>query len=158
RLFVGRYGTGLDIGGIEHLPRHVQTLPEIHQRYVNEFTQRPGVGMERDHWQPSQWVELVAEGAPAAPPSTTDEGYPCGGPPAGAKGERPQFDDHKGTLTRGGKVEKIQERVWIVLQMQLVSLLKNDRPRVYVGDSDRKHLGARHEGANGPPPKKDFPT
>src|SRR5262245_24746720 len=45
RLFVARYGTGLDpSGAVAHLPGYVQTLPELHERYVDDFVRRPGFG------------------------------------------------------------------------------------------------------------------
>jgi hypothetical protein len=47
RIFVCSRGTGLDPKfGIEHLANHVQTLPEIHERFVDAFTMRPGFGFD----------------------------------------------------------------------------------------------------------------
>src|SRR5262245_60546947 len=45
RLFVGRYGVANDPKRlVPDLVRHVQILPEIHERYVEEFTLSWGFG------------------------------------------------------------------------------------------------------------------
>jgi hypothetical protein len=147
RLFVCRFGTGLDpTYEVEYLPRHVQTLPEIHKRYVDNFILQPGFGMGRHHWSPSEWIELVPEEAtPPGTASVLDREYSQRAflSSQGAV-SRPRYDDRNLTLTvPEEQALKVRERVWLARDMQLVGLLMHDTPVVYVNKdvgnhSDRK--------------------
>ncbi len=132
RLFVCRYGTGLDPAGQVDLPNHVQSLPEIHRRYVDEFTRRPGFGMERYHWEPSQWVELIGHDSSNSSlvPNVTQL-YPAhpSQPKAGQEGRifshRPIYDWKADALTSTDRIlNGVDERLWILQEMHLVGLVK----------------------------------
>jgi hypothetical protein len=160
RLFVCRYGTGLDPQHrVEFLPGHVQTLPEIHERYVVEFTQTPGFGMGRYSWDPGQWVELLADDPSS---SITEEVFAAAGTGNRdqSRWERPGYDAERKTLRRGGAEVAVRERVWTIRDRQLVSLLKPNSPAVYVLRPVGKHIprGAERFAAdaareNGPAPQ-----
>jgi hypothetical protein len=108
RLFVCTKGTGLDPRAVvTHLPGHVQTLPEIHARYVQEFTLSDGFGMERCHWSPAWWVELVPESPSEMTAASQEQVYSeradLGSDPrdASAKEERPKYDSERDMLIYG---------------------------------------------------------
>jgi Leucine-rich repeat (LRR) protein len=142
RLFVCRYGTGLDPTlEVEHLPRHVQSLPEIHERYVDQFIRRQGFGQGRYSWSPSQWVELVSEDAPAAA-SVLQKDYPQRDSFPGQEAtSRPKYDDDAIVLSLPGDRRQVREHVWSLRGMQLVGLVKHKSPTVYVRDDVAGHPG-----------------
>ena len=148
RLFVGRYGTGLDPNGkIEFLGNHVQTLPEIHERYVQEFTLRPGFGMERYHWQPSEWAELIAGDSNVSPNSANgDQVFPSRdsnaevGNKLKASDQRPKYNSEAETLTFPSyTLNNVVERVWTLREMHLIGLIVHKGPAVYSGEIKRDH-------------------
>ncbi len=152
RLFVCRYGTGLDPNNlIENLPSYVQTIPEIHERYVADFIRSPGFGMERYHWSPSHWVELVPRNlSPSATESNRDRVYPDRSADTNERGarwagnDRPRYDEHRRTLSGGGvEIDEVRERSWALNDMQLVSLLRPTSPAVYLLKPVRKHAVGR---------------
>jgi hypothetical protein len=152
RLFVCRYGTGLDPNNqVDNLPAYVQALPEIHGRYVADFIRSPGFGMQRYHWAPSRWVELVArDRSESATESNTDRIYPDPSVDTNERGSswagngRPLYDEHRGMLSvGGGEIREVRERSWDLYDMQLVSLLRPTSPAVYVLKTVRKHVVGR---------------
>jgi internalin A len=164
RLFVCRYGTGLDPKGeISHLPNHVQTLAEIHNRYVNEFTQRPGFGMERYHWQPSEWAELIVGGPTNLAPrgSVTErysarDSFTADGHDRETHARRPKYNEEAETLSFPGETfNGVLERIWTLGEMHLVGLGKPHEPIVYLetGDDDpktRHSKQGKHEAEDDP--------
>jgi len=149
RLFVARLGTGLDPAGtVDHLPRHVQTLPEIHDRYVDAFVRRPGFGEGRYRWAPSQWIEFVAEGtSPPGAESAVDEQYPPANSFTTQGAERPRYDDERTLLWQRGRTYEVRERVWLMKGMQLIGLLKG-APTVYAREAT--HPGKAAPGQPAP--------
>ena len=145
RIFVCSRATGLDPKHqIEHLPNHVQTLPEIHERFVEEFTLRPGFGMARYHWQPGEWAELIVGESTMVPAvSSANQLYPArdfltyGCDDRKIYTERPKYDPEAETLTLPGETLKdVIERLWILKEMHLIGLVKHDEPAVYLGDGN----------------------
>jgi hypothetical protein len=133
---------------VPDLLSHVQTLPEIHERYVEEFTLSWGFGYERIHWQPGQWIELVDPvRRPSANPPTETRVYrapdPRGSGERGAQPnwQRPSYDLKTQTLGySGGHSAAVQERVWYLRHKQLVSLLRHEHPLVYDTKPFLSHL------------------
>jgi internalin A len=145
RIFVCSRATGLDPRNqVEHLPNHVQTLPEIHERFVEEFTLRPGFGMERYHWQPGEWAELIAgESTRVSDVSSADQLYPVRDRLKNASDDRktytvrPKYDREAETLTLPGEtIKDVVERLWILKEMRLIGLVKHKEPAVYLGDGN----------------------
>jgi internalin A len=171
RIFVCSRATGLDPRGqVEHLPNHVQTLPEIHERYVEEFTLRPGFGMERYHWQPGEWAELVAGESTKVPADTcANQLYPARdcltqrGDERKKYTVRPKYDPEAETLTLPGETFKdVAERLWILKEMHLIGLVKHKEPTVYLGDGehaagkDKQSKDQPKVGANAPTPAREL--
>ena len=157
RLFVCRMATGLDPKGqIEHLPRHVQTLPEIHERFVYEFTLKPGFGMDRYHWRPGEWAELLVDSSivPAAPVSS-DRKYPARDAiqvDAREDGkrylQRPKYSEKAETLTFPSEtLGDVIERIWQLEEMHLVGIAKHKEPVVYLGEGGENHMAAPDKAA-----------
>ena len=147
RIFVCSRATGLDPRNqVEHLPNHVQTLPEIHERFVEEFTLRPGFGMDRYHWQPGEWAELIAGESTKAPAELCATQLYRARDCLTNRGDdrrtytvRPKYDREAETLTLPGKTLKdVVERLWILKDMHLIGLVKHKEPEVYLGDGNHK--------------------
>lgn len=160
RLFRCSYGTGLDPKGqVKYLPRHVQTLPEIHERFVYEFTFQPGFGLERYHWQPGVWSELVVQTTvkPSAP-SSSERKYPPlsslkldGRSDAKRRIERPTYEEEAETLTfPSEKLQDVVERIWHLKEMHLIGIAMHKMPVVYLGAGSENHAAKLDRDAKGP--------
>jgi hypothetical protein len=160
RLFVGRYGTGLDPQQlVRDLPNYVQTLPEIHERYVQEFVLRPGSGMARHHWEPEQWVELVS-GTTTPLMTTRDQVFPgrndlpVAAPAKSQESGRPGYDYKTETLTfPSQKTADVTERIWMLQGMQLVGLVNHDPPAVYNRPYVGQHFRENRSKVEDAPPE-----
>jgi hypothetical protein len=146
-------------GLVEHLAYHVQTLPEIHARYVEEFTLQPGFGADRCHFGPAVWIELI---------------LPSGGPsPSEAPEAQGRFTPalrpgyHEGLLvlrTAAGLVWlRPRERVWRSESEELIGLRPGEpagvrqRRHPSTADTSAGYLPRRRAEAGRPPTSADTP-
>jgi hypothetical protein len=149
RLFIALRGTGGKNG--------VHTLADIHANYVVEFISHPGFGLGRwIAWNPGEWVELLADGSSGE--TAVDQVLPeRAAIPAGAE-ERAtglHYDERHQRLRRGdGEPVEVREHVWVVRDMQLVSLLKPNSPAVYLPASVGAHLPKEVRITQGPDGKE----